>query len=43
MKRLFVAIPVSEVITKEIKSLVSELSKTNADLKLVSLSNINLN
>ncbi len=40
MKRLFVAVPVSEEVKDKIKSVVDELSKTGADLKLVSLENL---
>lgn len=38
MKRLFVAVPVSEEIVKKIKTVADDLSQTGADLKLVSLS-----
>ena len=40
MKRLFVAVPVSEKVRDRIKPVVDELSKTGADLKLVSLSHL---
>lgn len=40
MKRLFVAVPVSEEVKERIKPILSELSKTDADLKLVSLFNL---
>lgn len=40
MKRLFVAVLVSEEAKEKIKPLLSELSKTSADLKLVSLSHL---
>ena len=40
MKRLFVAVPVSEEIAKEIKPVLNALAKTGADLKLVSLFNL---
>lgn len=40
MKRLFVAVPVSEAIVKKVKPLLSGLSETGADLKLVSLSQL---
>ncbi|MDO8510972.1 MAG: RNA 2',3'-cyclic phosphodiesterase [Nanoarchaeota archaeon] len=40
MKRLFVAVPVSEEIAKEIKPVLSALAKTGTDLKLVSLFNL---
>ena len=39
-KRLFVAVPVSEKVKDRIKPVVDELSKTGADLKLVSLSHL---
>ncbi len=40
MKRLFIAVPVSEEIKEKIKSVLTELSKTGADLKIISLSNL---
>jgi len=40
MKRLFVAVPVSEEVKERIKPVLSELSKTGADLKLVPLSHL---
>ncbi|MBI4147067.1 RNA 2',3'-cyclic phosphodiesterase [Candidatus Woesearchaeota archaeon] len=40
MKRLFVAVPVSEGIRDKIKPIAQALSETDADLKLVSLSNL---
>jgi 2'-5' RNA ligase len=36
MKRLFVAVPVSEEIKKRVKEIVDKLKETGADLKLVS-------
>ncbi|MDP3698875.1 MAG: RNA 2',3'-cyclic phosphodiesterase [Nanoarchaeota archaeon] len=40
MKRLFVAVLVSEEVKERIKPVVDELSKTGADLKIVSLSHL---
>ena len=40
MRRLFVAVPVSEEVVQEIKPVVNELSKTGANLKLVFLEKI---
>ncbi len=40
MKRLFVAVPVSEEIKNKIRPIAEELSKIGADLKLVSISNL---
>ena len=40
MKRLFVAVPVSEEIKERIKPVLSELPKTGADLKVVSIFNL---
>ena len=40
MKRLFVAVPISEEVRGKIKQALAILSKTNADLKLVSLFNL---
>ena len=40
MKRLFVAVPVSEEVKDKLRQVVDELSKTGADLKLVSLSHL---
>ncbi len=42
MKRLFVAVPVSEKIKDGMKPVLEALSETGADLKLVSLSNLHL-
>lgn len=40
MKRLFVAVPISEEVKSKINPVVDELVKTGADLKLVSLSHL---
>src|SRR3989344_4339506 len=40
MKRLFVAVPVSEEVRERIKPVLSELSETGADLKAVSIFNL---
>lgn len=40
MKRLFVAVSVSEEVKERIKPVLSELSQTGADLKLVSLTHL---
>ncbi len=40
MKRLFVAVPVSEEVKRKIRILLKDLSTTGADLKLVSLSHL---
>src|SRR3989338_2381064 len=40
MKRMFVAVPVSEEVKNKIKPILSDLSKTGADLKLASLSHL---
>ena len=40
MKRLFVAVPISEEIKDRIKPVLAELSETAADLKLVSFFNL---
>jgi len=40
MKRLFVAVPVSDEVKQKIQELVEKLKETGADLKLVSLFNL---
>ncbi len=40
MKRLFIAVPISEEVKKKIKLLILELQESGADLKLVSMENL---